>query len=70
MSHIDRPGAFERCLNDLAGDLVAASQGFAAREADYRANRDRALGSFAAHDARERAKQEARWAREAQGGVL
>ena len=22
MSHIDRPGAFERCLNDLAGDLV------------------------------------------------
>ena len=21
MSHIDRPGAFERCLNDLAGDL-------------------------------------------------
>ena len=64
MSHIDRPGAFERSLIDLAGDLVAASASFTAREADYRANRDRALASFAAHDARERAKQEARWALE------
>jgi len=64
MSHINRPGAFERSLIDLAGDLVAASQGFTAREADYRANRDRALASFAAHDARERASQEARWALE------
>jgi len=64
MSHIDRPDVFERILIDIAGDLVATSERFNAREADYRANRDRALASFAAHDARERAKQEARWAME------
>ena len=49
MSHIDRPGAFERSLIDLAGDLVAATQGFTVREADYRAQRDRTNTMLDAH---------------------
>ena len=35
-----RQSQFERCLIDLAGELVATAAPFAKREAEYRANRD------------------------------
>ena len=37
-----RQSQFERCLIDIAGDLVATAAPFAKREAEYRANRDTA----------------------------